>query len=452
MDYLELDALYCSQGDTSSKHSPKKFFKNAKGSFLYDEDGIAYLDMQMFNSASNFGYQNPTYIKALIEQYDLLPSLSAEFMNDNRVILSKKLCEYMEEKYGEKGRVLFSVGGAQAVDDALKLSFNYTKNHGVICFEGSYHGRTIASSSISSSFRYVRQFGSVINTYRIPYPKCSMCPYDKCKNDCNLYCLERIERLFDNEFYDFYNQNTNEPRYATFIFEPVLGRGGYVFPPKDYLKKLIDILRTHNIIIISDEVQMGFYRTGSQWSFEHFDICPDMIVFGKAITNGIWPLSGVWAKEKLINPEIWPTGSAHCTFSGHPIGTRMGIETLNIIGDAENQNIFRHGSIKFTKTVQEIGAKYQFVSRVQAKGHAAGIDFYDTNSRSPLTEKVHRLVENALNKSVIINGQPYRLVLTAGGFHNCSLMLSPNLFISDAEIELFEEILCKYINMTFTSP
>lgn len=450
MNYLELDALYCSQGDTSSKHKPKKMFKSAKGSFLYDENDIPYLDMQMFNSASNFGYQNPTYKNALNEQYVNLPSLAAEFMNENRIILSQKISEYMQKNYGEKGRVLFTVGGAQAVDDALKLSFNYAKNRGVICFEGSYHGRTMASSSISSSYRYVKQFGSVIETYRIPFPKCSMCPYDKCKNNCNLYCIDRIERLFDNEFFDFYDLNTNQPKYATFVFEPVLGRGGYVYPPKDYLEKIINLFRSHNIVIISDEVQMGFYRTGKQWSFEHYNICPDLIVFGKSITNGIWPLSGVWAKEKIINPNIWPTGSTHCTFSGHPIGTRMGIETFNIIENIENQNIFSHGSEKFAKSIKEISDKYLFISRAQVNGHAAGLDFYDTNTKLPLTDKVQCLVENALNKSVIVNGQKYRMILTAGGFHNSSLMLSPNLFISDKEIDLFKELLCYYINMSFT--
>ena len=238
MDYLYLDSKYCSQGDTSSKHSPKKMFKRAKGSFLYDDNDIPYLDMQMFNSASNFGYQNLLYIDALNHQYNTLPALAAEFMNENRIMLSKKICEYMEKTYGEKGRVLFSVGGAQAVDDALKLSFNYTKNHGVICFEGSYHGRTMASSSISSN--------------------------DKSKEECSFYCINRIKRLFDNEFFDFYYTKTQEPRYATFIFEPILGRGGYVIPPDDYLKQVVNLFRSHKIVIISDEVQMGFYRTGKQ--------------------------------------------------------------------------------------------------------------------------------------------------------------------------------------------
>ena len=449
MDYLYLDSKYCSQGDTSSKHSPKKMFKRAKGSFLYDDNDIPYLDMQMFNSASNFGYQNLLYIDALNHQYNTLPALAAEFMNENRIMLSKKICEYMEKTYGEKGRVLFSVGGAQAVDDALKLSFNYTKNHGVICFEGSYHGRTMASSSISSSFRYVKQFGSVINTYRIPFPKCSMCPYDKSKEECSFYCINRIKRLFDNEFFDFYYTKTQEPRYATFIFEPILGRGGYLIPPDDYLKQVVNLFRSHKIVIISDEVQMGFYRTGKQWSFEHFNICPDMIVFGKAITNGIWPLSGVWAKEKFISPDIWPTGSTHCTFAGHPIGARMGLETFKITEDTNNQKLFNRGSANFKKALSRINSKYPFITRIQVKGHAAGIDFYNYDTKMALTEKVRYLTENALNKSVTVNNTQYRMILTAGGFHNSSLLLSPNLFISDEEINLFESLLCHYIDMSF---
>lgn len=449
-ELLEKDRHFCSQGDTSSKHVPKKIFKRAEGAFLYDEKGIKYLDMQMFNSASNFGYQNPSYNDCIMKQLHNLPSLAAEFMNESRILLSEKICNYMYANYGTTGRVHFTVGGAQAVDDALKLAFNYTHNHGVICFEGAYHGRTMAASSISSSYRYTRQFGNVIDTYTIPFPNCYACAYDMQNKDfCDLYCIERIRRLFESEFLGIYDVNSKESKYSTFIFEPVLGRGGYVFPEKNYFKELFDILHRYKIITIADEVQMGFYRTGKMWSFENYDICPDMIVFGKAISNGLWPLSGIWASDKIISPEIWQTGSTHSTFSGHPIGTAIGMETFNIIEDSKQLKKMEESSYLFSQIIQKLQKEYECITRAQVLGHAAGIDICNLENHKPAPNKVHLLIEKALNEPYLYKGIKSGLILTAGGFYNASLMLSPSVFISADELDMFNELFHFYMDSIF---
>lgn len=447
---LEKDKCFCSQGDTSSKHVPKKIFKSAEGAFLYDSQDVKYLDMQMFNSASNFGYQNQSYNDCIQKQLHNLPSLAAEFMNENRILLSEKICNYMYSNYGVTGRVHFTVGGAQAVDDALKLAFNYTNNHGVICFEGAYHGRTMAASSISSSYRYTRQFGNVINTYTIPFPNCSACAYDMQNSDSkDLYCVNRIRRLFESEFLGVYDVNSKKSKYSTFIFEPVLGRGGYVFPENNYYKQLFDILNKYNIITIADEVQMGFYRTGKMWSFENYGICPDIIVFGKAISNGLWPLSGVWANNSIISPEIWQTGSTHCTFSGHPMGTAIGMETFNIIENPQQIKKMEESSQLFSHIIKKLEKEYSCITRAQVLGHAAGIDICNPRTHEPETEKVHLLIEKALNEPYIYKGRKSGLILTAGGFHNASIMLSPSVFISAEELDMFNELFHFYMNSVF---
>lgn len=444
---LEKDSQFCSQGDTSSKHIPKKIFRYAEGSFLYDDQGVKYLDMQMFNSAANFGYQNEVYNNCIINQLHSLPSLAAEFMNESRILLSEKICNYMYSNYGVAGRVHFTVGGAQAVDDALKLAFNYTHNHGAICFEGAYHGRTMAASSISSSYRYTRQFGNVIDTYTIPFPNCNSCAYDikKCSSN-SLYCIHRIERLFESEFLGVYDTNSNESRYSTFIFEPVLGRGGYVFPNPNYYKQLFELLRKHKIVTIADEVQMGFYRTGKMWSFENYDICPDIIVFGKAISNGLWPLSGVWANDNIISPEIWPTGSTHCTFAGHPLGTAIGMKTFQLIEEPKQLKKMQESSCLFSDIIERLKEEYSCITRAQVLGHAAGIDICNPVTHKPASEKVRRLVEVALTKPYIYEGEKCGLILTAGGFHNASLMLSPSVFISSKELDMFYNLFHYYMD------
>lgn len=444
-DLLKKDALYCSQGDVSSKHTPKKVFTESNGCYLIDEEGTHFLDMQMFNSAANFGYQKEEYKKSIVKQLDTLPCVSAEFMTKNRILLSERICKYMFETYGVSGRVHFTVGGAQAVDDALKIAINYTKSNGILTFEGSYHGRTMAASSVSSSYRYIKRFGNVIDTYKLPFPNCPSCAYDmNCEN--GLYCVNQVERLFKSEYLGIYDVSSHKSRYSTFLFEPVLGRGGYVFPPENYYKELIPILQKHNIITIADEVQMGFYRTGKLWSFEHFGIIPDIIIFGKSITNGIWPLSGIWAREDIISPDLWPTGSTHCTFAGHPIGTALGLTTFTELTKADNLNKITASADYFKQTLYSISQKYDCMKRVQVKGHAAGIDFVDPRTQKPAPDILKKLIHLALTDPQVVNHKKYGLILTSGGFYESSLMLSPCVYMSKEETDLFAKLFEIYLN------
>lgn len=447
-EYLKMDSIYCSQGDVSSKHVPKKIFVAAHDNFLIDSNGTQYLDMQMFNSAANFGYSNKEYEKCVLSELNTLPCLAAEFMNINRIKLAEEICEYMSKTYGVSGRVHFTVGGAQAVDDALKLAINYTKNNGILTFEGGYHGRTMAASSVSSSYRYTRRFGNVLDTYKLPFPNCASCTYNM-GDGCDLYCVDQIKRLFKSEYYGVYDIASHKSRYSTFLFEPVLGRGGYVFPPHDYFKNLVPFLKQYSIITIADEVQMGFYRTGKMWSFENFGIVPDIIVFGKAITNGLWPLSGIWAREEIISPEIWPTGSTHCTFAGHPIGTALGLTTFNQLKQQNNLKKISESAAYFKKTLYSICKKYNFIHRIQIKGHAAGIDFTIPNTDIPLPDKLKQLINLSLEHPQIIDGKKYGLILTAGGFYESSLMLSPCVYITKKEVDLFVQLFDSYLQQVF---
>lgn len=448
MTLLEKEKVYCSQGDTSGKHFPKKIFYKAEGSFLVDEHNTHYLDMQMFNSAANFGYGNKKHLECLQKNSQTLPCLAGEFMSKQRIELSEKICTYMYEKYGAKGRVHFTVGGAQAVDDALKLSINYNNKKNFFAFEGGYHGRTMAASSVSSSYRYTKQFGSVINTTRIPFPNCYSCAYGKEKNTCALYCFKQFSRLFESEFSGIYDTASGLSSYSGFIFESVLGRGGYVFPHHNYFASLIEILRQHKVLIIADEVQMGFYRTGKLWSFEHYDFIPDIIIFGKAITNGLWPLSGIWAKEDIISPQKWPTGSTHCTYAGHPLATALGLCTFDLINDKSFEKTIQNSSNTLLDCIKSIAKDYSCIGRIQGKGHAIGIDIINSDTKEPNPHFAHNLVENALNNPVLVKNKNYGLILTTGGMFNSQLMLSPSLYISEQEINLFNFLFRYYLDLT----
>ncbi len=448
MNIQETEQKYCSQGDTSARHQPKKYFSKGEGCFLFDNSGTKYLDMQMYNSAANFGYRNPLFEEALVRQMKQLPSLSGEYMCDSQVILAEKICSYMEQKHGVKGRVHFSVGGAQAVDDALKIISSSTGTKNVFTFEGAYHGRTMAASSISSSNRYHNQFGSIINTYRIPFPCCIRCPYEKINTSCNLFCIKQIERVFESEYYGVFQPQNEISEYRAFFAEPLLGRCGYVMPPKEYFGELKALLNKHRIYLVFDEIQMGFFRTGKMWAFENYNVTPDMFTFGKSITNGLWPLSGVWAREEIISPDQWPCGSSHSTFSGNPIAMSLGITAMELTASESLQNQVARNSHVFNEIITQLKADYSIIGRVDCCGMAAGLELVDPISKRPDPVLTRRVAELALTQPMSIRNTNYGLIISVGGIFENAFLLSPSLFMEEHELELFNQLIRHYLNLS----
>ena len=141
------------------------------------------------------------------------------------------------------------------------------------------------------------------------------------KEEYGVHCVRQFARLFETEYNGVWDPKAGQAEYAAFYVEPIQGTGGYVIPPTNFFIELKKVLDQYGILLVVDEIQMGFYRTGKLWSIEHFGVQPDVIVFGKALTNGLNPLSGIWAREELINPKVFPPGSTHSTFNSNPLGT-----------------------------------------------------------------------------------------------------------------------------------
>ena len=147
------------------------------------------------------------------------------------------------------------------------------------------------------------------------------------------HIVSEFARKFENEYHAIWDPKTNQCEYAAFYIEPIQGTGGYVIPPANFFTGL-KVLDTHGILLVVDEIQMGFWRTGKLWSV-NFGIKPDVLVFAKALTNGLNPLSGLWAREELINPGVFPPGSTHSTFASNPLGTALGLEVMKMTHEVD---------------------------------------------------------------------------------------------------------------------
>lgn len=445
-ELLKLESKYCSWGDTVHYVPNPNIFESCKGSFLYDDKGVEYLDLQMLYSGVNFGYMNGSVVSALKAQLDKLPHLACQYLHKEKILLAAKLAQRVEMTFEEAGRVHFNVGGSAAVEDSLKLVRNHTGKSLVFAFMGGYHGRTLGATAITSSYRYREKYGHFGDrAFFVPFPYCFRCPYDKKRESCGTYCLKQFERLFETEYYSVVNNKTNSCEFAAFYIESIQGTGGYVVPPAGYFSGLKKILDRYNILVVDDEIQMGFFRTGKFWAIEHFDVVPDIITFGKSLTNGMNPISGLWAKEKLISPKVFGPGSTHSTFSSNPLGTTAGLATMRIMEENDFALEVPKKGKYFLSRLKELQKKYPQIGDVDGLGLALRIEMCQKDGYAPNKVLTDAIEEIGLGGNLGAGGKRRGLVLDVGGYYKNVFTLAPSLFITTREIDLgvdlFEEAL-----------
>ena len=438
----EKEAKYCSHGDTVHYSPVPKFFQNCEGSFLYDREDKPYLDLQMWYSAVNFGYRNQTIIDALKAQLDRLPQLACQYLHEEKVLVSEKLALECLRAFGLEGRIQFNVGGAQAIEDSMKLVRNATGKSQFMAFTGGYHGRTLGASEITSSYRYRRRFGHFSNrAHFVPFPYCYRCPYGKTLDSCDYYCVNQVERLFETEYNSFWDTKANEAEFVAFYIEPVQATGGYIIPPSEYFSRLQKILKERKILLVDDEIQMGFFRTGKFWALEHFGVQPDIVVFGKAMTNGLNPISGVWAKEALISPAKFPPGSTHSTFSSNPLGTAATLATLLWIEQQHYERTVMESGAYFLQQLEALKKRHNTIGDVSGLGLALRIEVTKPDRFTPDKILADRIFEAGLAGGIPSSRGPMGLVLDIGGHYKNVFTLAPALDITRDEIDLGLELL-----------
>src|SRR5512140_2212745 len=367
-----LDAEYCSWGDTVHYVDQPKFFESCDGSYMYDAEGRAYLDLQMWYSTVNFGYRNPRLNDLLHRQLDRLPQAASQHLHREKVELAALIARDIEAKFGSKGRVHFNVGGAQAIEDSLKLVRNASGGKSrMFAFQGGYHGRTLGASAITSSYRYRRRYGHCGDrAHFVEFLYAFRGPKGMSKEEYGEKCVADFARLFESEFHGVLDAKAGEAEFAAFYVEPIQGTGGYVVPPKNFFIELKKVLDQYGILLVVDEIQMGFFRTGKLWAIEHFGVKPDVLVFGKALTNGLNPLAGIWAREELINPTVFPPGSTHSTFASNPLGTAVGLETMKMLHEDDYATSVPKKGAYFLKGLQDLQRRHKIIGDVDGLGLA----------------------------------------------------------------------------------
>ena len=433
---LATEARVCSYGDTVHYAERPKIFERCEGSYLYDADGRRYLDLQMWYSAVNLGYANPAVNGAIQAQMAKLPQLACQYLHREKIELAEMICRSVERAFGLRGRVHFNVGGSQAIEDALKIVRRHTGRQRMLAYQGGYHGRTLGASAITSSYRYREMFGEFADRAAfLPFPYAFRSPFPDDPLKTEEHCVRELERLFEHEYTGAWNPRTRHSEFGALFVEPVQGTGGYVIPPRGYFARVAKICRDHGILFVDDEIQMGFYRTGRMWALEHFDVQPDVIVFGKALTNGMNPLSGIWAREELISPAVFGPGSTHSTFASNTLGTAAGLAVMRMLEKKDYRDEVMEKGHYLLKGLHAIRARHAEVGEVDGLGLALRMEMCEADGRTPSRRLADRMFQLGLEGDLAVGGETIGLVLDIGGYYKNVITLAPSLEISRDEME-----------------
>ncbi len=341
---------------TTTKTSPV-VAAHAEGGKVTDVDGNTYLDFMSGVSVMNVGHSDPRIIRAVQEQAGkLFHFAGTDFYYEAQVKLARKLSEVTPGNWDKK--VFFSNSGTESVEAALKLTRWYTRRKMFIGFIGCFHGRTMGSLSLTSSKMVHRRrfFPMVPGVQHVPYADCYRCPYKQEKGSCGTQCAKVIEEV--------YFQSLVPPEEVAAIFlEPVLGEGGYIVPPKSFVKELSRICKKYGILLVDDEVQAGMGRTGRLWAIEHYDVVPDILCSAKALGSGVPIGATVFPRHMDFEPGVHSN-----TFGGNLLACASALATFEVMeSDGLVENAARVGSY-LNKRLTELQDRYEIIGDVRGMG------------------------------------------------------------------------------------
>jgi 4-aminobutyrate aminotransferase-like enzyme len=199
------------------------------------------------------------------------------------------------------------------------------------------------------------------------------------------------------------------------------------------------------ILLVVDEIQMGFWRTGKLWSIEHFGVTPDILVFGKALTNGLNPLSGLWAREELISPEVFPPGSTHSTFNSNPLGTALGVEVLRMGREMEYEKTVPNKGAYFLEGLKDLKSRHKEIGDVDGLGLALRAEICTDDGFTPNRALLDKMVDIGLGAELSHRGKRVGLVLDVGGWYKNVITFAPSLNITREETDMALSLLDQLI-------
>jgi 4-aminobutyrate aminotransferase len=402
----------------------ERSWSHGEGHRLFDTAGNAYLDFANGIAVTALGHHHPRVTAAIHAQVDrLIGPTGAMGFSEPVVRLADMLAATLPDPIDS---VMFLNSGSEAIDGALKLARRVTGRPGIVAFRGGFHGRTFGATSVTtSSLNYRTGYEPLLpGVYFAPYPA-AWPEWDGDEERASEACLEILHSLF---------QTVIAPlTVGSIIIEPVRGEGGYNPAPVSFLQGLRRICDEHGVLLIADEVQTGFGRTGRMWGFEYAGIVPDVVVMAKAIANGL-PLSAIASSRALM--DRWGKSAHGSTYGGNPVACAAGIAVLETIRDDELiENAVARGA-ELRAGLARIAAEEPRIGDVRGPGLMVGVEFVDPDTGGP---------GGATAKAAIARAADLGLLVLTCGTSSQVIRWIPPLDVTAAEIgeavEIFGETL-----------
>ncbi|MFX0074771.1 MAG: ornithine--oxo-acid transaminase [Candidatus Hermodarchaeota archaeon] len=367
-DYMEMDNKYCAH----NYHPIEVVISKAEGVWVYDPEGRKYLDCLSAYSSHNAGHSHPEIIKTLKEQADKVTLTSRAFYNDQMGPFLKRLCEVVGPHINDPNNsgimALPMNTGTEAVSSGLKVAraWGYIKKKipkneaKIIVCRDNFHGRSITIVGFSTDIEAVRYYGNFG-----PYtPGFITIPYGD---------AEELENMI---------LELGPEKVAAFLFEPVQGEAGVKVPPEGFIKKVREVCTKYNVLMIADEIQTGFGRTGELFACDHENVKPDVILLGKALGGGVYPVSAVVTTKDIIGPDVIKPGTHGSTFGGNPLASAVALKAIEVHLDDHLAQRSKEFGAYFLEGLKNIAKKKTIVpiKDVRGKGLLMAIEF-NTDAR-----------------------------------------------------------------------
>jgi 4-aminobutyrate aminotransferase len=397
---------------------------HGQGAEVWDLDGNRFLDFCAGIAVCATGHSHPKVVHAVQEQAAKFLHMSGtDFYYAPQIELAERLNALAP--IAQKTRVFYTNSGTESIEAAFKLARYHSRRPRMLAYISAFHGRTMGSLSLTASKPVQREgFAPLVpGVTHIPFAYCYRCPFHLEYPSCDMYCVRYIEETVLASFCP-----ANEV--AALFAEPIQGEGGYVVPPPEYFPLIRELCDRHGILLVVDEVQSGFGRTGKMFAIEHWGVEPDMIALAKGIASGL-PLGAMIARESVMN---WPPGAHANTFGGNPVACAASLATLDLLQESLIENAARVGAYTLAQ-LEAMQERHPTIGDARGKGLMVAVELVkdkETKERAP-----------DLRGHVIV--ECYRRGMLILGCGKNSIRFSPPLMITTDDVDealgIFEEAL-----------
>jgi len=388
--------------------------EHGKGCYLFDTEGRRYLDCYSGVGVTNCGHSNPKINRQTLAQIEKLQHTTTIYLTEPMLLLAEALANFIP---GACNKSFFCSSGSEANEGALLLAKLATDRNDFLALDRGLHGRTFLTAGVTGIEFWRTEPQPPQNVHFAPSPDCANCPYQLQHPSCELRCAEELGHILED----------NSGKVAAMIAEPIHGNGGIVVPPKGYFKRVKEILEKHGVLLIMDEAQTGFCRTGKRFGFEQHDIQPDIMTVCKALGNGM-PISAFIATDEVAEKYTRPGAS---TFGGNLVCSVTALAVLQFMQDQQLELAVDEKGRDLKAFLQTLQDRFTSIREVRGEGLMLGVELIQPDGE-PDAALMDKLLENLKDRGFLVGK-------TGSGRNVLTLM--PPLIINQAEIESLKNAL-----------